>query len=329
MSALQRELSQQEIDAVFHGTNAPLDEQEQAAAFDFSRLDRIPKSQLRAINLLHENFVRNLASNLSAYLRSYVSLNLVSLEQISYSEFLEGISTPTCLAYVGLHPYDTTAVFEINTNLIFGLIELLLGGSTTSQVKIQRKITEIEKQLVQTLMRVVLRDLNEAWKSVADIAFAVQSLASEPQLLHVLAPAEAVVVIAIEVSVAGTAGLMNLAIPSIFIKRLRHKFDHLRQVRRAESNVQNQLHVAWLIQNTGLDFEARLDGGRISTQDLLALQVGDVLMLDHALGREVCGLLNDRPQYTGWIVAGEEGKMSFEISDLVREQNEIDTESAA
>ena len=325
---MQRELSQQEIDAVFHGSNAPATEQDQAAAFDFSRLDRIPKSQLRAINLLHENFVRNLASNLSAYLRSYVSLNLVSLEQISYSEFLEGISSPTCIAYIGLQPYDTTAVFEMNTSLMFGLIELLLGGNGSSPMRVNRKITEIEKQLVQTLLRVVLRDLSEAWKSVADIVFTVQSLASEPQLLHVLAPAEAVVVIAIEVSVGNASGLMNLAIPSIFIKRLRHKFDHLRQVRRAESNQHNQLHVARLIQNAGLEFEASLDGGTISAQNLMALQVGDVLVLDHEVSQEVSGLLNGCEKWSGWVVANDNGKLAFQLQGEVK-QSDMESDTAA
>jgi len=94
---MKKELSQEEIDKVFQGTK-PETKPEPAdtgvAVFDLSHLDRIPKSQLRALHMVHENFVRNLASSLSAYLRSYVALNLVSLEQISYAEFLEGLSFP-------------------------------------------------------------------------------------------------------------------------------------------------------------------------------------------------------------------------------------------
>ncbi|MBV8864294.1 MAG: hypothetical protein JO210_02715, partial [Acidobacteriaceae bacterium] len=78
------------------------------AQFDFGQLDRVSKSQLRALHLIHENFVRNLAASLSAYLRSYVVLNLVNLSQISYAEFLEGLESPTCLAYLGMPPYDGT-----------------------------------------------------------------------------------------------------------------------------------------------------------------------------------------------------------------------------
>ena len=56
-----------------------------AQVYDFRRPDRIAKDQLRAIHLLHENFGRNLASSLSAYLRAYVTVNLVSVEQLSFS----------------------------------------------------------------------------------------------------------------------------------------------------------------------------------------------------------------------------------------------------
>src|SRR6266851_3271977 len=161
---MKRDLLQPEVGSVSPGSGDQSSETEPTSSFDFSRLDRIPKSQIRAIHLLHENFVRSLASSLSAYFRTYVSLNLVSLEQSSYSEFLESLSSPTCITYIGLHPYDGTAVLELNNSLMFSLIEFFLGGNGRTTLDIRRKMTEIEKTLIQTLMRVVLHDLGEAWK---------------------------------------------------------------------------------------------------------------------------------------------------------------------
>ena len=37
-------------------------------------------------------------------------MNLVSVEQLSYAEFLEGLPSPTCLVSMGLRPYDGNAV---------------------------------------------------------------------------------------------------------------------------------------------------------------------------------------------------------------------------
>lgn len=286
-----------------------------AVPFDFGRLDRIPKSQLRALHLVHENFVRSLASGLSAYLRSYVALNLVSLEQISYSEFLEGLASPTCIAYLGLQPFDGTALLELNVNLMFALLELLLGSKgLSSSLTVQRKITDIEKTVVHTLMRVILRDLEEAWKSVAPVSFTVQSLASEPQMLHVLAHAEAVVVIAIEMRVASVSGLMNLAIPSIFIKRLRYNFDRLQQVRKAESTERGQLHLAGLLQDARLNFAAHIDGGTVSTRTLLDLEEGDVLLLNQPLDRPVKGYVNGCHKWLGEIV-NRRDRLAFEVRE--------------
>ncbi len=311
---MKQDISQQNDASYQSGAGAGKDGGADASTFDFGRLDRIPKSQLRALNLVHENFVRSLASSLSAYLRSYLVLNLVSIEQISYSEFLEGLASPTCIAYLGLQPYDGTAVLELNTGLVFALVELLLGSKGRSAVAIQRKITEIEKNLVQTLLKVVLRDLSEAWRSVADVSFSVQSLASEPQWLHVLAPAEAVVVISIEVKVDSASGLMNLAIPSIFIKRLRNKFDLLSQVRKAESTEKDQAHVAHLLRNTSLEFEAKIDAGVISGRDLCNLKLDDLLVLEHALEAQVNGSLNGRDKWLGNIVTDAD-KLVFQLNE--------------
>lgn len=87
---MNRQLTQQEIDAVFENSGERKREST-AAKFDFRRPDRIPKSQVRAIHLLHDTFVRNVVSSLSAYLRSYLTVNLVSVEQLSYAEFLDGL----------------------------------------------------------------------------------------------------------------------------------------------------------------------------------------------------------------------------------------------
>ena len=59
---MSRQLSQTEIDAVFENMQERKHEAP-AVKFDFRRPDRIPKSQVRAIHLLHDTFVRNLVSS--------------------------------------------------------------------------------------------------------------------------------------------------------------------------------------------------------------------------------------------------------------------------
>lgn len=315
---MKKVLSQEEIDAVFHATteDGTKEVTKEIARFDLSQLDRIPKSQLRSIHLVHENFVRNLGSSLSAYLRSSIGLNLVSLEQISYSEFLDGLAFPTGMAYISMTPYEGTAVLEMNLTLMFTLLELMMGSKGRPAAAVQRKITDIEKSVMQTLLRVILRDLQDAWSSVAKIDFAVQSLSSEPQLTHVLAPAEAVIVIAVDVRVGMVSGLMNLAIPSIFIKRLRHKFEQLQSVRKSSISDVDQFRVGKLLDDVELSFSAILDGGAISTRTLLDLEPGNVLVFDHPLERPIKATLNEREKWSGGVVTVRD-KLAFRLIEPV------------
>src|ERR1700692_744416 len=117
-----RGLSQDEIDDVFrHLRDTPEDDDpsKRALPYDFRRPDRIAKDQLRAIHLLHENFARGLASSLSAYLRAYVTVNLVSVEQLSFMEFTQCLPSPTCMISLGMQPFDGNAAMEINPTLVF------------------------------------------------------------------------------------------------------------------------------------------------------------------------------------------------------------------
>jgi flagellar motor switch protein FliM len=311
---MKRQMSQQEIDAAFRGNaNSRKETDPLSPPFDFSRLDQIPKTQLNAIHLLHENFARDLAANLSAFLRTYVLINLVSIEQITFSEFVDSVTTPTCIAYVRLSPFDGTAVLELNTTLLLNLIEMMLGGAGKWVEYPRRKITDIEAALVQILLRITLQDLTEAWKTVTNVNFSVQSLASEPQWLNVIAPAEAVVVIAVEIKLGSNSGLLNLALPSIFIKRLRDEFEMLREVRRAESTEADQRHVSDLIQASQIQFEATLSGGTITLEQFLNLNIDDVLIIGSG-NPSLEGFLNGHKQWNGHAVALR-SKRAFQISD--------------
>lgn len=299
---LSRQLSQQEIDAVFQNTQERKPESP-AVKFDFRRPDRIPKSQVRAIHLLHDNFVRNLVSSLSAYLRSYLTVNLVSVEQLSYGEFLDGLPSPTCIVSLGLSPYDGNGILELNPTLVFPILEMLLGGSGKSTVSIQRDITEIEQKLLDGLFRIILQDLREAWKAVTAVDFTIEAMETDPQSLHLLAPNEAVVSIGIEVRIGDTVGMMNIAMPSIVIKMMRQKFDQQWSVRKTRASEAEQSRILRVLREGSAALEVRMEGPTITVRDLLDLREGHLLTFDYPVERPVELLVNGAHKFTGQVVS--------------------------
>ena len=95
-------LSQEEIDALINqlsGQDAGVPAKEaidgrRVKSFDFrfnKRLDKFSNNQLQTLRTLHENFTRLLNNSLSVYLRTRVEATIVSIEQISYGDFIASI----------------------------------------------------------------------------------------------------------------------------------------------------------------------------------------------------------------------------------------------
>jgi flagellar motor switch protein FliM len=228
-------------------------------------------------------------------------MNLVSVEQISYSEFLDGLPQTTFMACLGLKPFEGSAVLEINPSLVFPILEMLLGGSGKTPTPIQREITEIEQHLMDGLLRIILRNLTDAWKSVTAIDFSVQSLDTEPQFVQVMAPTEAVVAIGMEMRIGEGAGLMNITMPSLMIKMMRQKMDQQWSLRKSSSSPNEQARLLRILEPAYVRVDSRLTGPTMRLGDVLQLRPGDVLAFDYLTTKPVECTLNGQVHFLGEI----------------------------
>lgn len=312
-----RVLSQDEIDSVFRNLRDSHDDDpaRHAQSYDFRRPDRIAKDQLRAIHVLHENFARTVGSSLSAYLRAYAVVNLVSVEQLSFIEFTQCLPSPSCIVSLGMTPYDGNALLEINPALVFPILEMLLGGSGKTPSKINREVTEIEQSILDSIFRIILNDLRTAWHQVTTIQFNIEAFETEPQLLQILAPNEAVVAISMEVRIGDSIGMLNLGIPSIVIKMLRQKFDQQWSVRKTQATEDEHRRLFRLIKPSNMKLDARLTGPTLKVEDLLAIEPDQVLAFDFPLDKSLDLILNGKLKYRGQIVSTGR-KRAFQVDEL-------------
>ncbi|MGO9894291.1 MAG: flagellar motor switch protein FliM [Bryobacteraceae bacterium] len=301
---MKRQLSQEEIDDYFQ---APGDGERggdaAAVPFDFRRLDGIPKEQLSVIHFLHETFVRTLSTSLSVYLRSYVSGDLISVEQLPYGDFAENLTSPTCIACLSMQPYDGCSLVEVNQSLLATILDHVLGGNGKMRPTPDREITDIEQDMLEGFYRIIAHDLSEAWKPIAPLRFAVDSLDTTPQLSQRIARNEAVVAVAMELRIGDNAGVMNLAIPSVALKAMRQRFDQQGASQKAGSQLTAMAIQKKLARDLMLKVECELSGASIRVGDLLSLESGDVLDLGMPVDSAMTALVNGQPHFQGEIVA--------------------------
>ena len=135
-------LSQEEIDALLEvvdddGDASDIDEQDlahqkQVTLYDFKRPNRVSKEQLRAFKSIHDKMARSLSSQVSAVMRSIVEIQLHSVDQMTYGEFLMSLPSPTSFNIFSMKPLEGAAILEINPSIAFPMIDRLLVGKGDS-----------------------------------------------------------------------------------------------------------------------------------------------------------------------------------------------------
>ena len=173
---MSKVLSQEEIDALLTvAAEAPRRRRgdlppSPVVRYNFRRPDRVSKEQIHALQFLHERCARNMATTLSAYLRTTINMSVSSVEQFSYSEFLGSLTDPTAFYALGITPSDEVGAIEINPSVAFAMLDRMLGGSG-QPVPVNRPLTEIEQNVVDAVVKQMLISLGYVWKTVANLAF--------------------------------------------------------------------------------------------------------------------------------------------------------------
>ena len=99
-------LSQDEIDALLSTVSAgdkvsgvddgnPQDSDRSVVVYDFKHPNRVSKDQLRTLENMHDNFAGHMGSVMSNLLRAMLDVDLVSVDQITYSEFIMSLMSPS------------------------------------------------------------------------------------------------------------------------------------------------------------------------------------------------------------------------------------------
>jgi flagellar motor switch protein FliM len=283
-------LSQEEIDALLgsareierEATREPAEvAASEATLYNFRRPDRVSKEQIRSLHFLHDRFARNVATSLSAYLRSATDVSVVSVEQFTYSEFLMSLPDPTAFYALSLPPIDGLGALELNPSIAFAMIDRMLGG-TGRPPSLSRALTEIEQNVVDSVVKLILENLAEAWAPIITVQFRIHGRETRPQMLQVAAPNEVFILLVFDIKIAETRGMLNLCVPAAVGASFAQGWHG---THRDPTAVEKRR----LFENLGrvpLAMTASL-GTRLEARELLALKPGDCLSLGRAVGEPV------------------------------------------
>lgn len=257
--------------------------------YDFRRPDKFSKDQMRTLQMLHETFGRLYASSLSAYLRTSVQMELLSVEQIPYDEFVRSLAGNPLIAIFSMPPLAGQALLEADINIFFSMMDRLLGGPGQATAR-RADLTEIEKTLATQIVRRALRELKSAWESISPIEPQLDGIETSAQFVQIVPPNDTVVLLLFQIKVGEVLGTMTLCIPYVSLKPIASKLSAQRWFASTGKKAADPAHarqLSRLIQNTKVPCIARLGTAKITVADLLNLSPGDTIVTGTPYGGEV------------------------------------------
>ncbi len=295
------------------------DKDRKVSIYNFRRPDRVSKEQLRSLHYLHDRFARNFSSSLSAYLRALIDVNLYSVEQFTYAEFILSLPDPTYFNAIAMEPLEGNSVLEINPKILFPMIDKILGGKGEDFGGGMRTITDIERTLIEGVVKLILRDLEEAWKQIVKLRMAIVATETSPQLIQVVAPNEIVVLIVFELKVGEAKGFMNFCIPSIVLEPIAKRFSQDWYADRAKTSIEEIKKIKLNLLKTNIQMEAGIYGNYITTNDLINLKAGDVIKLESKTTDPLQIHLNGIKKYNVYQVEKDKKKAVQVVNLIPRE----------
>jgi flagellar motor switch protein FliM len=300
-------LSQDEIDAllttVSAGDSSGEDGFEDAklrsiVAYDFKHPNRVSKDQIRTLENMHDNFAGHFGSTLSAVLRTIVDVDLVSVDQITYSEFIMSLVSPSCTYTFSARPLEAVCLVDFNPTLTFSLIDRMFGGHGKI-LETERELTGIERSVMSRLVDRLYRELEKSWEHIVKVELEQISFETNPQFIQIVPPGETVVVISFQVKLFQSTGLLTMCYPYVSLEPIITKLsaqNWIDATKRKNIDAERKVNLDNLNRVSG-DVSAVLLRTNVKMRDFMELKIGDVIPSETKIQLPIEVCINRRKKF--------------------------------
>jgi flagellar motor switch protein FliM len=307
---MTRMLTQAEIDALLHAAGGGADSDAgkadaHATTYNFRRPDRVSKEQLRSLQFLHDRYAANVSTSLSVFLRTITEVHIASVDQFAYSEFLMSLADPTAIYAVSLGRFDGLAALEISPTVAFTMVDRMLGGNGMTQAP-NRALTEIEQNVLDSVVKLLLENLTETWRAIGEVEFRIHARDTRPQMVQITAANEIVILMSFDVRIGETRGMLNLCMPATAIESMEDKVAQGWQRTRRQPSEIEVAHLRVNIGRVPLAVTTQIQT-RLAARELLDLRAGDVLSLGCSAQKPVEVHVGRVPRFVGHLTSTTSG----------------------
>ncbi len=321
-------LSQAEIDSLLSALSSgeinpdEVDETPKKSVknYDFARPSKFSKDHLRTLEIIFENYGRLLSTNMPAYLRKNVQVEVMNAEANTYSEFSNALSNPVLLGVIDFAPLESNVIIELAANLGFAIVDRMLGGFGNPLEK-NREFTEIELVILERILEVCTNLLVEPWESVVEIEPRLERIETNSQFAQFISPGEMTAIVTMNIKIGEIEGLMNICIPYTCVESVIDKLNtkYWYSAMEKDSSGEYRADIQDVIDYAKIPVKAMLGRSSISVTDFANLQVGDVIKLDTKVDDELDVYVGNIRKFSA-LPGAASNAYAVRVTSIIREE---------
>ncbi len=292
--------------------------------YNFRRPDKFSKDNLRALRDIHREFSKAISLVLSGYLRMRVEIEIVSVDQLTYEEFVRSMPSPISVGVFEFEPLSGQILLGISFEVISCIVNRMLGGVGTIDAQ-TRELTDIEKALAKKVINIIIKQLEDSWNAIIPVSGKFISLDDNYQSIQVATAGEIVALLTFEVQIQGKHfGLFSICFPYPVLEAvLGHlSTQHIFQTKGLVASNDERMKMISKINTSNVDVRVQFGQCSITLDDFLQLSEGDILKLDNRVQDDLIVKINGEKKFFARPGTLKD-KVCVKITDVYDEMHEL------
>jgi flagellar motor switch protein FliM len=251
-------------------------------AYDFRKPIQLSREHSRILQLGFDGFARQATTVFTSALRTVCSVQLLSIQQESYAEYVDSLQAPTYLTKFSADPIPGHGVLEIPLPATMSCIDHMLGGPGAALQPV-RPLSEIEGAVVRGFVERLLGEMRYSLADIVETNPQVSGIEYSPQFAQVAGAADVMVVGTFDLRINERSSRMTICLP--FSGLQPHLLKAAAPAPVSDRERAQRAHAAELVhssfQDVPVETSVRFRATTVDPATLSSLAVGDVLRLAH------------------------------------------------
>ncbi|WP_312811754.1 flagellar motor switch protein FliM [Sedimentibacter sp.] len=273
--------------------------------YDFRSPKKITKETIKLLKGIYENYCRMVTSRLTSMLRLMCDVTVEQVEESIFHEYNNALDDYVLMGLVDVKYPDNTVsdsqiLMEVSKPLSFVIIDRLLGG-TGEEYEHDRDYTDIELFLLGNMLKQLVKHMGSNWESTLEIDMELAKIETNSRFIQSINYNDTVVIVVLNVSLNQSTGKITVCIPSSILDEILKKASNYSKSskRSDQSREEQKAAIMSSIKSSNLTITGVLGKAQATLDDVLHMQVGDLIILDKDINKDIDIHVDGRKWFEG------------------------------